>query len=77
MKVLTRIKEGMWGLVQHRVAQTGSLLRFAAAWSPHTDFQEYGLDFLRAVWATMRTPPYHAWKTALSEACARNSHDDL
>ena len=45
MKVLTNLKEGMWGITQHRVAQQ---MKFEASWSAHSSFDVYGRDFLRA-----------------------------
>jgi hypothetical protein len=42
MKALTLAVEGMWGLVQHQVTPVA----FAATWSAHNSYWQYGLDYL-------------------------------
>lgn len=41
MMALTLLQEAMWGLVQHQVTPVA----FAATWSSHTSYWQYGLDY--------------------------------
>ena len=70
MKALTLLKEGMWGLVQNQVARESSeSIQLATAWTSHTDFHVYGLDFLRRVSNIIQDAEYPRVLQTLQSCC--------
>jgi len=57
MKILSNLKEGMWGMVQGYVTD----IEFETSWSSHSSFEEYGLEFLSTVQKNLLSSQFSTW----------------